>query len=79
MEQESMLESNIRRIVREIQQGRNTYDLTDRERKDIFWLDGVNICPYLHSPDESPIVGSLTLREVRYAQAVSRAVRALEV
>lgn len=73
METESMLEANIRRIVHETQRGATLAYLTDRDREDITWLDGFDLTAYDHQSVHSPIVGSLSVREVRCAQAISNA------
>lgn len=75
MERESMREVNIRRIMLQMREGGSLADLTDRERVDICWLDGVNLTSFKDRSDGSPIVGSLTVGEVRRAQNISKALR----
>jgi hypothetical protein len=71
----STRETNIRRLVQEAQEGTNLSDLTERDRDDLWSVAQIDLSPYESNnwSDDSQVYGELTLREVKLAQSLSKA------
>ena len=71
----STRETNIRRLVQEAQEGTNLSDLTERDRDDLWSIAQIDLSPYESNnwSDDSQVYGELTLREMKLAQSLSKA------
>lgn len=70
----STLETNIRRLLQEAQEGINLSDLTERDRNDLWSVAQIDLSPYESNnlSADSQVYGELTLREVKLAQSLSK-------
>ena len=70
----SELEKNIRRLVRNAEQGK-LLELTQRDRADLQLLVNFDVVPYERNnwSDNVPVFGELTLREVKLARKLGLA------
>jgi hypothetical protein len=70
----STRETNIRRLLRDAQEGIRLSDLTERDRNDLWSVAQIDLSPYESNnlSADSQVYGELTLREMKLAQRLSK-------
>ena len=70
----STRETNIRRLLRDAQEGMRLSDLTEIDRNDLWSVAQIDLSPYESNnlSADSQVYGELTLREVKLAQRLSK-------